>query len=198
MKTIFLSYRMDDSVHATMAISSLLADHFGRDHVFRDCDSLQIGSLYPRRIRRALERSDIVLAVIGPHWLEASDDRGRRRLDDPRDWVRTELRMAFEREIPVVPLLLDRTPLPDQEQLPEDIRLLPLSTFHQVRHQSLTADLQALVERLDPAAGVPATNAAPSPLSNAQHTTVTGNGVAYVSQNGSQIINNLHRQDGTG
>ncbi|MCT2588276.1 toll/interleukin-1 receptor domain-containing protein [Actinophytocola gossypii] len=191
MKTIFLSYRTDDSVHATMAISDRLAGHFGRERVFRDHDSLRVGTLYPRRIRSALERSDVVLAVIGPRWLESRDGRDRRRIDDPRDWVRVELRMAFRQEIPVVPVLLDGTPLPAREQLPEDLGLLPLSTFHQVRHQSWAADLQALVEKLDPDATVPP----PAGASNVQHTTVGGNGVAYVSQNGSQVIK-THGRDG--
>jgi hypothetical protein len=195
MRTIFLSYRTDDSVHATMAISDRLVAHFGRESVFRDQDSVRVGMLYPRRIRRALERSDIVLAVIGPHWLDARDDRGNRRIDDPRDWVRTELRMAFRREIPVVPVLLDRTPLPVAEQLPVDLRQLPLSTYHQVRHQSMAADVQALVEKLDTAAGVPAAGPPPAVPSNVHHTTVNGNGVAYVNQGGSQVINN--GQDGT-
>ena len=195
MRTIFLSYRTDDSVHATMAISDRLVAHFGRDSVFRDQDSIRIGTLYPRRIRRALERSDIVLAVIGPNWLDARDSRGRRRIDNPRDWVRTELRMAFRREIPVVPVLLDRTPLPEAEQLPADLRQLPLSTYHLVRHQSMAADLDALIEKLGPATAAPAAAPPPAVPSNVQHTTVNGNGVAYVSQ-GSQVINN--RQDGPG
>jgi hypothetical protein len=123
MTDIFVSYRTDDSAHAAIAISDQLARYLGRAHVFRDRDSL-----YPRRIRRALERSATVLAVIGGHWLDARDARGRRRIDSPGDWVRLELRMAFERAIPVVPVLVDQTPLPTRSQLPEDIQLLSLST----------------------------------------------------------------------
>jgi hypothetical protein len=150
MTGIFLSYRTDDSVHATMVISERLALHFGRSAVFRDQDSLAPGMIYPRRIRAAVRRSDQMLAIIGPHWLSAGDGRGHRRIDDPRDWVRTELRLAFEHNVPVIPVLLDETPLPRQNQLPHDIRLLSLSNYWRIRHQTFAADVDGLVHRLDP------------------------------------------------
>ncbi|MFC3894915.1 toll/interleukin-1 receptor domain-containing protein [Lentzea rhizosphaerae] len=149
MRRVFLSYRIKDSVHATAAISSLLVRHYGPDNVFRDRDSLPLGAVYPRRIRRELERSDVVLAVIGPSWLTIKNKNGVRCLDDERDWVRTELRMAFEREMPVVPILLDDTPLPAPSQLPSDIALVGLSMYWQVRHRTFESDVRGLIENLE-------------------------------------------------
>jgi hypothetical protein len=88
--------------------------------------------------------------------------------------------MAFERRIPVIPVLLDKTPLPKPEQLPPDLRLLPISTSIQIRHQSLAADVRALIERIDP------------PVANKATTfTQTNNGhtVNANQGSGSQIIN---------
>lgn len=149
MRRIFLNYRIKDSVHATAAISDLLAQHYGQDNVFRDRDSLPLGAAYPRRIRRELERADVVLAVIGPSWLTIRTKDGERCLDDERDWVRTELRMAFERDMQVVPVLLDDTPLPGRSQLPADIALLSLSMYWQVRHRTFGADVRGLIAELD-------------------------------------------------
>ena len=145
---LFVSYRIDDSVYATAGIADRLAQYFGRENVFRDRDTLALGAKYPESIRRALERCDTVLAVIGSAWLEIRDSSGQRSLDNPRDWVRTELRMAFERDIPVVPVLLDDTPLPDPSRLPADIAALTLSTFWQVRHQSFESDVRGLIDGL--------------------------------------------------
>lgn len=147
---LFVSYRIDDSVYAAAAIADRLVQVFGTENVFRDRDSLALGAIYPQKIRRALERCDTVLAVVGPSWLDARDSSGRRRLDDPQDWVRTELRMAFERDIPVVPVLLDDTPLPDPRRLPGDITALTLSTYWQVRHQSFESDIRGLIDGLIP------------------------------------------------
>lgn len=175
MTNLFLSYRTDDSVHATTSISDQLAQHFGRDHVFRDQDSLKLGALYPDNIRRALTRCDYVIAIIGPGWLAA------QRLDDPDDWVRTELRMAFELRIPVIPVLLDQTPLPMPAQLPADLTLLSVSTSIQIRHQSLAADVRVLIERIDPPV---ANNAAPATFSQTNH----GDTVYSNQGSGDQII----------
>lgn len=142
---LFVSYRIDDNVYAAAAIAERLTRTFGPENVFRDRDSLTLGVLYPAKIRRALERCDTVLAVVGPSWLEIRDSSGRRCLDNPQDWVRTELRMAFERDIPVVPVLLDDTPLPDPRRLPADITALSLSTYWQVRHQSFESDIRGLI-----------------------------------------------------
>ncbi|MGH3875578.1 MAG: toll/interleukin-1 receptor domain-containing protein [Actinophytocola sp.] len=147
---LFVSYRINDSVYATAGIADRLARHFGRENVFRDRDTLALGAMYPTSIRRALERCDTVLAVIGSAWLEIRDSSGQRCLDNPRDWVRTELRMAFERGIPVVPVLLDDTPLPDPSRLPDDLAPLTLCTFWQVRHQSFDSDVRGLIDGLTP------------------------------------------------
>jgi hypothetical protein len=201
MTEIFLSYRADDSVHATMAISDLLAHHFGREHVFRDRDSLVLGGIYPRRIRRAVEHADVVLAIVGPHWLGALDGHGRRRIDDHRDWVRTELRMAFARAIRVIPVLLDEVALPDRAQLPDDIGLLCLSNYWRIRHESFDADVRGLIAKLDPAAdgnrgdtGGPAAEERAS-RHNTQHNSATGGGTIYANQ-GTQNIN--VRPEGSG
>ena len=145
---LFVSYRTDDSVYAASAIADRLGRAFGVENVFRDRDGLALGAIYPMKIRRALERADTVVAVVGPSWLEARDRAGRRCLDNPQDWVRMELRMAFERGIPVVPVLLDETPMPERGRLPADIAALALSTFWQVRHQSLESDVRGLVDGL--------------------------------------------------
>jgi hypothetical protein len=140
-----------------------------------------------------------MLAVIGPHWLDAQNADGGRRIDDPRDWVRLELRIAFQRGIPVVPVLLDDTVLPGQEQLPGDISLLGVSNYWRIRHQSMDADVVGLITRLDgkPESGAPqhVPRSDGAPHQNQQHNLAIGGGRVYATQDGSQIIN-LGDRDG--
>lgn len=189
MRRIFLSYRIKDSVHATASISSLLARHYGEENVFRDRDSLPLGALYPRRIRREVERADVVLAVIGPNWLTIKNKNGVRCLDDERDWVRTELRMAFERDIQVVPVLLDDTPLPDPALLPADIALLSLSMYWQVRHRTFESDVRGLIDTLEGGEQARPASGGPS-----QTNTATHGGNVYANQGGNFTIHQ-HRGD---
>ena len=185
MRRIFLSYRIKDSVHATAAISDLLAQHYGQDNVFRDRDSLPLGAVYPRRIRRELERADVVLAVIGASWLTIKNKNGVRCLDDERDWVRTELRMAFERDMQVVPVLLDDTPLPDRSQLSSDIALLSLSMYWQVRHRTFESDVRGLIAELE---GEPTTTPSPDQAGIQVINTATKGGTVF-SSHGNMNIN---------
>ncbi|GHH30257.1 hypothetical protein GCM10017774_07600 [Lentzea cavernae] len=189
VRRIFLSYRIKDSVHATAAIAGRLAQHYGQDNVFRDRDSLPLGSVYPRRIRRELERSDVVLAVIGPSWLTIRDKNDVRCLDDERDWVRTELRMAFQREMPVVPVLLDGTPLPDPALLPNDIALLSLSMYWQVRHRTFESDVRGLIANLEGGDHAPPAPPAAATSGPVQHNTATHGGNVYANQGGAFTIN---------
>lgn len=86
-----------------------------------DFDSISPGTDFRREIEQTIERAKIIVVVIGPHWLGAS--RGRsRRIDNPADFVRLEVEYALRRDIPIVPLLVNDTPMPDPESLPAEIK----------------------------------------------------------------------------
>lgn len=156
MTKVFLSYRILESAHVVREISRRMAERLGRENVFRDDDSIQLGMLYSNDIRRALERCDLVVAVIGHFWLEGTGDDGSRWLDDHQDWVRMELRTAFEQRIPVIPVLLDETPLPPLDRLPADIRKLGHLQYWRIHRRTVDSDIEGLLDRLFPAGSSPA------------------------------------------
>ncbi len=63
----------------------------------------------------------MLLAVIGPHWLAAEGDAGRR-LDDPQDWVRLEIEAALKRGVRVIPVQIDGARMPAAAELPPSLR----------------------------------------------------------------------------
>ena len=146
--TIFVNYRVTDSAFAAGLIYDSLVERFGAVQVFRDCDSMPLGDLYPSRIRKAVQKCRIMVSVIGPSWLDARDPSGLRRIDNPSDWVRLELGTAFQRGTRVIPVLLDSTCLPGPDQLPDDLRALSYCQFHQVRSRRADADVADLVARV--------------------------------------------------
>ncbi|MFI5535051.1 toll/interleukin-1 receptor domain-containing protein [Nocardia sp. NPDC051900] len=188
---IFLNYRIVDSVYAVNEISKQMARHLGRARVFRDVDSLALGRLYARRIRRALEECDTMVSVIGSYWLDARDERGLRRIDDDRDWVRMELVTAFARGIPVVPVLLDDTSLPSPDQLPADIRALSQSQYWHIRYRTVEEDVRGLLRHLAPGADIrpdgPDRAAQQGPQNNQINVAKDGS-VVHANQNGTQNI----------
>jgi hypothetical protein len=121
---VFLSYRRDDSHYITDRLYEWLVRAGGRHHVFKDVDSIPLGRDFHRTIREAVGRCDVLLAVIGPGWLTASQAPGMRRIDDPDDFVRMEIEAALERDIPIIPLLVNNAPMPAAEDLPPSLRPL--------------------------------------------------------------------------
>jgi lysozyme family protein len=145
---VFVSYRREDSAASAGRLGDRLMHEFGKDHVFMDVDSIPLGSDFVKRLAEEVQRCDVLLAVIGPEWTEIRDEDGNRRLDDPNDFVRLEIREALQRDIPVVPVLLEGTKIPKASSLPEDIKSLTLRNALHLRHGSFQIDLDRLVQQL--------------------------------------------------
>jgi hypothetical protein len=118
---IAISYRREDSLPIAGRLYDRLQATFGRDNVFMDFDSIPPGVDFREQIKKTIERSTLVIALIGPHWLGERAD-GLRRIDDPADFVRLEIEYALERGISVIPLLINNTPMPDAQKLPVNIQ----------------------------------------------------------------------------
>jgi hypothetical protein len=130
---IFISYRRDDCRHVAERVYDRLAAHFGKQSVFKDVDSIPLGRDFRQVIQGAVGRCDVLVAVIGPSWLTRADEKGHRRLDNPEDYVRLEIESALQRDIPVIPLLVDHAPMPGVEQLPEGLKKLSFLNGIEVR-----------------------------------------------------------------
>jgi hypothetical protein len=75
----------------------------------------------------------VLLAVIGRDWLAVDQKTGARRIDDPRDHLRIEVESALERDIPVIPVLVQGASVPAEADLPESLRPLAYRNAQQVR-----------------------------------------------------------------
>ena len=244
---IFIVYRRDESAVLAGRLYDRLASHFGREAVFMDIHSIPYGVDFRKHITDEINQCDVLLAVIGEHWLDASyeggpkqgsrgydlqvifpvkdvsaipttgkrlvivatvghvlhfrifdndgkmvvdtdatqrpaqaaqisdlrkqletlwpphelttSDKSRvidtvtsivghtrlRRLNDPRDYVRIEIEAALARDIPVVPLLVDRATMPREADLPEGLKAL---TYRQAAVIRTEPDFDVQVDRL--------------------------------------------------
>src|SRR4051794_36972125 len=88
-------------------IHSSLEAHFGKDKVFFDKPSIKAGTRFAKRLQDVANSCAVMLAVMGKRWLTVSDEYGRRKIDDPKDWVTQELQTALNRNIVVIPVLIE-------------------------------------------------------------------------------------------
>lgn len=144
----FISYRRQDSSAASRWLGDVIRRIFGTQSVFVDTDAIRIGTTWPTEIEDALSRATVLIAVIGPAWLRLADEYGMRRLDNPNDWVRNEIKIALERKIPVIPLIISDATLPKSEGLPDDIRGLTSFQGYQLRDDAWEGDVDRLIKAL--------------------------------------------------
>jgi TIR domain len=153
---IFISYRREDSQHAAGRLVDRLAQTFPRDQLFMDVDAIEPGLDFLEVINAKLADSDVMLAVIGPSWIDCRDEGGARRLDDPADFVRLEIETALKRRIRVIPVLVDGAQVPKADSLPETLRPLVRRNAVTIAHAKFGADTEALVRTLTPLVRAPA------------------------------------------
>jgi hypothetical protein len=146
---VFISYRREDSRYQARRVYDAFVHALPPDTVFMDVDSIPPGADFVEILEGWVKQCDVLLALIGPNWLNSIDPRtSLRRLDNSEDFVRIEIRGALERKIPVVPVLLDATEMPTAAELPDDIKALRRRHAEFVDFRTFDADVQRLIKRL--------------------------------------------------
>lgn len=145
---VFINYRGADSHSYGALLYAELSHRFGPDLVFLDNQSIPAGSDFVVDLLNGVRGAWIVLAVIGPDWLTATDEHGRRCLDDPADWIRRELAEAFGLGTTVIPVLIDDAVMPAEAALPPDIAQLGRRQFRRLRRRESVSDIALLASDL--------------------------------------------------
>jgi Tol biopolymer transport system component len=147
--SVVLNYRREDTAGHAGRLYDALARRFGEECVFMDIDAIEPGADFTQAIERAVESCHAFIALIGRRWLTVTDATGRKRLENPDDFVRLELEAALQRAIRVIPVLVQNADMPSSDQLPSS--LTPLSRRHalEIRDSSWQYDVDRLVEALE-------------------------------------------------
>jgi TIR domain len=145
---VFISYRRGDSAGYAGRVRDRLERELGRDLLFMDVDAIPLGTNFSKVLHEEVAKCGVLLAVIGPNWPDARDEHGSRRLDDPNDFVRIEIAAALQRNVPVIPILLDGATIPKANQLPKDLKELASRNGMEIRHASFHDDMNRLIRGL--------------------------------------------------
>jgi hypothetical protein len=145
---IFISYRRDDSAGFAGRIYDRIASRLNRERVFFDVDNIELGVDFVQVLSDRVADCDALVAIIGRDWLTAIDEDGRRRLDNPKDFVRIELAAALQRDIPVIPILVGGAVMPRQEMLPEALKPLVRRQGLAISHERFDSDSERLTKAL--------------------------------------------------
>jgi hypothetical protein len=154
MPSVFISYRRDESAGYAGRIHERLSSVLGNRSVFMDLDDINPGADFVKTIEGSLGTCDAVLVLIGRRWLDYRGADGRRRLDDPGDFVRIEVAAALERNVRVIPVLLNKASMPAETELPADLARLSRLQALELSDERWDYDLGQLLEALGANSGV--------------------------------------------
>jgi hypothetical protein len=143
---VFITYRSHDASPTAFTLYREITHRFGRNVVFRDSDSLPAGVDFAPRLLDDLRGCAVLLAVVGPRWLEENGDG--RLIDSPDDWVRREITEALAQGIRVVPVFVGDTPGLTEADLPEPIRVIARHQSVRIRNRDERPDIDALLDKL--------------------------------------------------
>ncbi len=126
--TVFISYRRDDNADFVERIRDWFMMRYGRDNVFMDFDTLPPFVPFAEFIRERVRESDVVVAIIGPRWLELLREKEAAGLED---YVRIEVGLALKEGKLVAPICIKDAPIPREADLPPDVR--PMLAYNAAR-----------------------------------------------------------------
>lgn len=148
-KSMFINYRRRDASAIARWLGETIEQNFGKASVFIDTDAIEMGDEWPQRIGAALKRASALMVIMGPEWLRSHDEFSRRRLDNPKDWVRKEILYALENKLIIIPILVSNAEMPEAEGLPKPLRpLLNYQAFN-LRVEHWQTDINHLLTKLE-------------------------------------------------
>ena len=145
---VFLSYRRDDAQAEAGRLHDALIGRFGHGCAFMDTTDVPVADDWPGALRSAVSEAHVVIVVIGPEWLLARDEWGRRRIDDERDWVRQEILLALQNEKALMPLLVRHASMFPPKALPDDISSLATKQARSVRGETWNDDVEVVIRHV--------------------------------------------------
>ena len=155
MPNLFISYRRDDEPAYARLVRGQLRQSFDEGSCFMDVDEIAPGDDWKQELRRHVNECDVLIAVIGPRWVTVADSDGRRRLDDPEDVVRWEIREALARGKRVIPVLVGGASPLRAADLPPDLAPLAGLQALTITHARFETDIKLVIEGIVPPPPLP-------------------------------------------
>ena len=140
---IFVSYRRQDSAATSGRLRDHMAAVLGDDRIFLDVEKIGVGEDFVDAILTEISAAQVMLVMIGRDW---GDPNGSgARLHHPMDHVRAEIRAGLSAGLKVIPVLVDGAAMPEADDLPEDLKLLPRLNAFEIRNARFADDADSLI-----------------------------------------------------
>ncbi len=148
MRKIFISYRRSEAEYPAGALYRELRRRFGDEQVFRDKEDIGGGAAWKQQLLHEIDRDSALLVLMGREWADIRDGQGRRRLDNPDDGLRLEISDGIKDGAAIIPVLLENAEMPDESELPPDLRRLADFNALKLRDSDWERDIDLICRTL--------------------------------------------------
>jgi hypothetical protein len=162
---IFISYRRDDSSGHVGRLYDALSAHFGRKRLFFDIDHIAPGQDFVHVLEDSLNRSSVMIVVMGKRW-GGTGRVGARRIDDPGDFVRLEVASGLRRGdgLRLIPALIQGAKMLGPNALPDDLKDLARRNAIEMSDLRWREDVERLIASLEKDMAMPTSQRAAADL----------------------------------
>jgi hypothetical protein len=147
-RKIFINYRRMDNPDFVERIRDWFLMRYGRDSVFMDFDTIPPFTRFADFIRSKVKECDVLVAVIGPRWLELMRERGGQQ--DEEDYVQTEIKLALEEGKLIAPICIKGVSVPRAQDLPPELRpMLAYNVAHLNSGRSFLDNIELIMDAVE-------------------------------------------------
>ena len=124
---IFISYRRVDEPDFVGRMYDHFVCRYGEENVFMDLD-IPDSVHFEKYIIKEVDESAVLVAVIGPQWLELLKEKSE---SDEEDYLVKEIERALDKGIMIAPICIKNAPVPKKDKLPSGIqKILDYQSSH--------------------------------------------------------------------
>ena len=147
---VFICYRRMDAAYQADLLYEKLSRYYQEPekYIFMDIERVPLGVDLDEYLASYLSECDTLLALMSYLWMCEDQATGAPRIQNEDDYVRAEIRVALERQIPLIPIVFDDAKRPKSHELPKDIRKLSKMTGMTIRRETFEEQVGFLAGEL--------------------------------------------------
>jgi pterin-4a-carbinolamine dehydratase len=91
---------------------------------------------------------NILVVIVGPHWLSGIDSKGNRFIDRPTDGVRIAIEKALRDNVTIVPVIIEGGSIPEKDEIPDSLANFCDLQFTPLRRGFWKSDVMSFISSL--------------------------------------------------